>query len=126
MKLEYTFLHIDSSDALVEHFESRFGKLLKFELKPMDVQVVFSMERHECMVDVNILEGRRKFKASGVSNDFYRSVDMVVNKLLRQMSKERRKLRDHKNADASHNGKLNRLQPDLAPDYVRPALRKAS
>lgn len=126
MKLEYTFLHVDASEALVEHFESRFAKLLKFELKPMDVDVVFSMERHECIVDVHILEGRRKFKATGVSNDFYRSADMVVNKLLRQMSKERRRLREHKNVDASHEGKLNRLQPDLAPDYSRAPVRKAS
>src|SRR5690606_33075322 len=93
MKLEYTFLHVESSEPLVEHFQERFSKLLKFELKPMDVQVVFSTERHECIVDVNILEGRRKFKAHGVSGDFYRSVDMVVNKLLRQMSKERKRLR---------------------------------
>lgn len=124
MKLDYTFLHVDSSEALVERFEARFAKLLKFELKPMDVQVVFSVERHECIVDVNILEGRRKFKAAGISNDFYRSVDMVVNKLLRQMSKERRKLRDHKNVGASHEGKLNRLQSDLASDYSRAPLRK--
>lgn len=96
MKLEYTFLHVDTSDALVEHFQSRFEKLLKFEMKPMDVHVVFSQMRHECIVDVQILEGRRKYKAQGISTDFYRSSDMVVNKLWRQMSKEKKKLKDHK------------------------------
>lgn len=97
MKMDYTFLHVDSSEALVEHFHDRFTKLLKFELKPMDVHVVFSMERHECIVDVQIIEGRRKFKATGLSDDFYRSVDMAVNKLHRQMSKEKKRLKDHKN-----------------------------
>jgi ribosomal subunit interface protein len=96
MKLEYTFLHVDTSDALVEHFQSRFEKLLKFEMKPMDVHVIFSSQRHECIVDVQIMEGRRKYKAQGIANDFDRSVDMVVNKLWRQMSKEKKKLKDYK------------------------------
>jgi len=125
MKLNYTFLHVDSSQALITHFEGRFGKLLKFELKPMDVQVVFSMERHECIVDVSILEGRRKFKATGVSDDFYRSADMVVNKLLRQMSKERRKLRDFKSAGRGNESGPSRSQPDLAVDVPDVPLRKA-
>lgn len=124
MKLDYTFLHVDSSEALVAHFESRFEKLLKFEMKPMDVQVVFSMERHECTVDVNILEGRRKFKATGVSDDFYRSADMAVNKLMRQMSKQRRKLRDFKKTGQSHEGGVNSMQGDFAPDIMRSHHRK--
>src|SRR3954468_22741503 len=109
MKLEYTFLHVDSSDALVEHFQSRFAKLLKFEIKPMDVHVIFSGQRHECIVDVQIMEGRRKYKAQGISADFSRSVDMVVNKLWRQMSKEKRKLKDYKN----------RFPAPISDDYKR-------
>ena len=126
MKLGYAFLHMDASDALMDHFETRFEKALKFELKPMDVQVVFSMEKHECIVDINILEGRRKFKAHAVSGDFHRSVDMAVNKLIRQMSKDRRRLKEHKNPQASHIGKLARLNDALEIDFSRTPLRKAS
>jgi putative sigma-54 modulation protein len=126
MKLEYTFLHVDSSEALMEYFRARFTKLEKFELKPMDVQVLFSMERHECIVDVLVLEGRRKFKAHSVSADFYRSVDMVVNKLVRQMSKDKRRLKEHKNPQASSAGKMARLTPELELDFSREPIRKVS
>lgn len=103
MKLEYTFLHVDTSESLVDYFESKFEKLLKFEMKPMDVHVIFSGQRHECIVDVQIMEGRRKYKAQGISGEFGRSVDMVVNKLFRQMSKEKKKLKDHKHRFPGHN-----------------------
>jgi len=125
MKLEYTFLHVDSSDALVSHFENRLAKLVKFELKPMDIHVIFSMERHVCYVDVTILEGRRKFKATGDDADFYRAVDKAVNKLHRQMAKDRRRLREHRNPEASDAGKMARLTETLEHDYSRAPLRKA-
>ncbi len=126
MKLEYTFLHVDTSDALIEHFEDRFTKVSKFEMKPMDVQVVFSMQREECQVDVHVLEGRRKFQAHGVSNDFYRCVEMVVNKLVRQLSKDKSRLKDHKNHQASHLGKMDRLTPQMEMDFKRDPVRKVS
>lgn len=126
MKLDYTFLHVDTSDALIEYFETRFAKIAKFELKPMEVKVIFAMERHDCIVDVTVQEGRRKFKVQGISSDFHRSVDMVVNKLVRQMSKDKRRMKDHKNHQASHFGKLARLTPELEHDFTRVPLRKVS
>ena len=126
MKVDFTFKHVDSSEALMTYAHDRIEKIGKFELNPMDVHFIISMVKHDCTVEVHLEEGRRKFKASATSDDFYRSVEMVVNKLARQLSKDKRRLKHHKNAEKSHYGKLARLNESLEPDFTldRP-LRKA-
>ena len=73
MKVGFTFKHVDTSDALLEYASERCEKIEKFELNPMDVQFIISTLKHECIVEVHVEEGRRKFKASASSDDFYRS-----------------------------------------------------
>lgn len=124
MKVGFTFKHVDTSDSLMEYARERCEKIEKFELNPMDVHFVVSMNKHECIIDVYVEEGRRKFKASASSDDFYRSVEMVVNKLSRQMSKDKRRLKAHKNIERSSYGKIARLTPALEEDYANKPLRK--
>jgi putative sigma-54 modulation protein len=117
MKVDFTFKHIDSSEALMEYARDRIDKITKFELKPMDVSFVISMLRHECTIDVTVTEARRKFKANATSDDFYRSVEMVVNKLLRQMSKDKRRIKGHKNPEIAITGKISKINEWLEHDH---------
>lgn len=126
MKVDFTFKHIDSSESLMDYARDRIDKIEKFELNPMDIHFVVSGKNPECTVEVSVVEGRRKFKAHATSDDWYRSVEMVVNKLARQLSKDKRRLKGHKNPERSHYGKLARLNEALETDHLvdRP-LRKA-
>lgn len=118
MKVDFTFKHVDSSEALMQYAQERLEKIEKFELKPMDVKFTVSKQDHECIVEVSVLEGRRKFRAEGSSDDFYRSVEMVVNKLTRQLSKDKSRVKNHKNPERSVYGKIARLNDQLEPDYI--------
>ena len=125
MKVDFTFKHVDTSESLMEYGRDRIEKITKFELNPMDVHFLVSMLKHECIVEVSVLEGRRKFKATASSDDFYRSVEMVVNKLTRQMSKDKRRIKHHKNPERSTFGKIDRLTEALESDFSARPLRKA-
>ncbi len=103
MKVEFTFLHVDSSDALKTRAMDKLQKVDTFEHKPMDVHIIISQFRHDCLVEINVLEGRRKFQATGVSNDFYKSMDKAVDKLKKQLSKGKRRMKHHKHHDHIHN-----------------------
>jgi putative sigma-54 modulation protein len=125
MKVDFTFKHVDTSEALMDYASSRLEKIERFELKPMDIHFTISMMRHECIVECSILEGRRKFKAEATCDDYYRSVDMVINKLWRQLSKDKRRIKGHKNPEKSVYGKIARLNEQLEPDYtIEKPLRK--
>jgi putative sigma-54 modulation protein len=96
MKIDFNFKHVDISEALKEHAIDRIGRLAVFEHRPMFVHVVVSAERHECYVEIRAKEGRRDFKATAVSDDFYSSVDLCVDKLERQVAKKKRQVRAHR------------------------------
>jgi ribosomal subunit interface protein len=127
MKVDFTFKQIDTSEALQQYTLERLEKIAKFELNPMDIHFTVSMLKHECTIEVSVLEGRRKFKAEATCDDFYRCADMVVNKLWRQLSKDKRRLKGHKNPEKSVYGQIARLNGQLESDFkvLRP-LRKAS
>ncbi len=106
MKVEFTFLHVDSSDALKSRAIEKLHKVDSFEHKPMDIHLTISQLRHECIVEINALEGRRKFQATASSNDFYKSVDKAVEKLKKQMTKGKRRMKNHK-----HHNHIDNLYP---------------
>ena len=124
MVVDFTFLHVDTSEALMEHMQQKLEKLLKFEMKPMETKVVFTMQKHDCIVDVNIVEGRKKFKAQASCEDFYRAADQVVNKLVRQLSKDKHRVKEHRNVAASHYGKLAMMTDEMSVDFHREPPRK--
>lgn len=125
MRVDFSFKHVDSSEALMQYTSERLEKLVKFELNPMEVKCTISMQRHERIIDIEVVEGRRKFKATATSEDFYRSVEMAVNKLWRQLSKDKRRLKAHKNSDRSTYGQIARLTPELEMNYqIENPLRK--
>ena len=123
MKVEFTFLHVDSSDALKERALEKLHKIDSFEYKPMEVSIVISHLRHECVVVINVLEGRRKFQATASSNDFYKSVDKAVEKLRKQMKKGKRRMKNHKhhnhidNLYAINVGKTHELEREFEVEF---------
>lgn len=125
MKVGFVFRNVDSSDMLMDYMTDRLEKLGRFELNPMDVQIIVSKVSHECSVEVTMTEGRRKYKASATTDDFYRASEMCVNKLQRQLSKERRRTHDmnQRRPEISVEGKLARLTPGLSSDFKRDLAR---
>ena len=124
MKVDFTFKHVDTSEAFMSCAQEKIEKLSKFSLKPMEVSSVMSLARHECVVEVCLIEGRRKFKATACSDDFYRSLEMVINKLTRQLSKDKRRLKGHKSPERSVYGKIARLTPQLESEFSVRSFRK--
>lgn len=132
MKVEFTFLHVDSSDALKTRAMDKLQKVDTFEHKPMDVHIIISQFRHDCLVEINVLEGRRKFQATGVSNDFYKSMDKAVDKLKKQLSKGKRRMKHHKHHDHIHNlyelngGKKRELEYEFEEEFNEIIYKKAA
>lgn len=84
--------HIELTDALKEYVTKRVGKLAKYSDDFMDIQVTLLVERDRHRVEVTaplhgiILRGEEE------TEDMYSSIDMVVEKLERQIAKYRTRL----------------------------------
>ena len=93
--------HIELTDALKEYVTKRVGKLEKYSDDFMDVQVTLLVEKDRHRIEVTaplhgiILRGEEE------TDDMYSSIDMVVEKLERQIAKYRSRLNKKGRAKAA-------------------------
>lgn len=79
--------NIEATPALVDYAHKKIGKLDKHFDKTTDVQVVLSVIREEHIVEVTMNLNGLILRGEESTGDMYASIDMVVDKLERQVKK---------------------------------------
>ncbi len=80
------------TDALKEYAEKRVGKLGKFSDDFTDVQVTLSVEKERQRVEVTAPLNGFILRGEEETDDMYSSIDLVMDKLERQMEKYRKRI----------------------------------
>ena len=89
MNIAITFRHLEASDAVKDYATEKVAKLQKFLRQPMRARVTLERESkgaHRCEAEINA--GSHHFVATHAGDDMYASIDMVVDKLERQINHE--------------------------------------
>lgn len=84
--------HIELTDALKEYVMKRVGKLEKYSDEFMDVQVTLLVERDRHRVEVTAPIHGMILRGEEETEDMYSSIDMVIEKLERQIDKYRTRI----------------------------------
>ncbi len=102
MQISVTFRHMDSTKALKEHAIARIEHLEHYFDQVQDVHVVLSAERKQHIAEVTVHSPGEVFNATASTEDMYRTLDVVMEKLERHMVKRKEivKLSSHR-ADKS-------------------------
>ncbi len=79
--------NIEATPALVDYAQKKLGKLEKHFDKATDVQVVLSVIREEHIIEVTLNLNGLILRGEESTGDMYASIDMVVDKLERQVKK---------------------------------------
>jgi len=79
--------NIEATPALVDYAHKKLGKLDKHFDKSTDIQVVLSVIREEHIVEVTVYLNGLILRGEESTGDMYASIDMVVDKLERQIKK---------------------------------------
>ena len=106
MKSNFTFKHLDYSESLVNYTNSKLDEIGQFLLKNGRSNVYYYKNQHEFNVEVSINTRQKFFKASASAPDIYVAVDMMVDKLEKQILKVKEIYMDHKKFQLSKEGKL--------------------
>lgn len=114
MKFQFKFKGIDHSQSLCEHTAEKFERLEKFEMKPTQINVTFSAQKHEKKADVYIKGLNKSFRASAFADSYYDALDLVVKKIEKQMHKEKSKVQHHKNYEMTDEAHLERELKKIA------------
>lgn len=101
MKLNYTFKHLDYSDALTSFTSEKLDEVGRFLLREGHGNVYFSKQNHEFCVEVSINTHECYFKATAFGVDVYAAVDACCDKLEKQFLKVSKQYKNHKKPELS-------------------------
>ncbi len=97
MEYRFTFKHMDTSDAMQDYARKRFDTIEKFGLhKPGKIHFIFSVQRQEKQTEVLVDFGSSHFAAISKHQDMYTAIDLAVEKIERQLSKNKEKRTSHR------------------------------
>lgn len=96
MHVTVTFRHMESSDALKTYAEEKTQRLSKYLVEPIEVHWVLSVEKIRHNADATIVANGISVKATEATQDMYSAIDMVMDKLEKQVRKHKEKIKDHK------------------------------
>jgi putative sigma-54 modulation protein len=85
MNISITFRHMDSSDAIKRYAGEKLSKLQRFLRQPMSGRVTVSIDRLKHVVEARISSGGEHLEAHDKSDDMYAAIDLVMDKLERQI-----------------------------------------
>lgn len=103
MQFSYSFLHMETSDALQSYTEQKVSQqIAKFVTKPIEAAITFSVEKHQHKAHCRVTAGDGfDVKVEHTCGDMYGSVDHMVDKLYTQLQKAKDKIKSHKNEKPS-------------------------
>ena len=96
METNFTFRHIEPSDALKQHALDKLGKLTKYEVLPAHIHVIFTKERFQHIVEITVNTNGVQYVSQEKEKDMYASLDLAVQKLERQLKKSKERLKEHR------------------------------
>lgn len=92
MQISVTFKNLDSSNALRSYVEKKLDRFDKLFDNPAEANVVFSVEKIRHTAEINLVSDRVNIHAKEETENMYSSIDMVVDKLKKQITKNRDKV----------------------------------
>ncbi|HPQ80167.1 MAG TPA: ribosome-associated translation inhibitor RaiA [bacterium] len=96
LETTFTFRNMDSTDALREHVLDKLTKLDKYLFKPGTAHVIFNMDGPSHVAEITVHIKGKSIIGVGTSSDMYTSVDEAVDRLKKQMSREKERVKGHK------------------------------
>ena len=96
MQTSVTFKNLDSSDNLKDYVSEKLDRFDKFLDNPAEANVVLTVEKFRHIAEVNIIGDRLRINGKEETNDMYSAIDMVMDKLGKQIKKSKQKIRQRR------------------------------
>jgi len=92
----FTFRNMESTQALREHALDKLAKLDKYLMKSGTAHVIFNVEGARHVAEITLHVMGHSVIGIGQSNDMYSSVDEAVDRIKKQMIREKERVKSHK------------------------------
>jgi len=93
-QINVTFRHVDPSQALKDYVVEKLGRIQKVIEKAFEANVTLSVEKYRHIAEVFLTAPGITIKAFESTEDLYSAIDLVCDKVERQLKKYREKQKD--------------------------------
>jgi len=111
MQTSVTFKNLDPSEHLKSYVTEKLNRFDKLLDNPAEAGVVLIVEKHRHIAEVNITGDRMSINGKEETGDMYSAIDMVLDKLEKQLKRGKEKIRERR---ASAKGQTRTIR-DEAP-----------
>lgn len=127
MQISVTFRHLEPSDVLRNYAMERITKVKKFIDGFVEANVVLSVEKFRHIAEVTILANGMKIVGQEETNDMYSAIDLVLDKIEKQVKRHRDKIKDRKPVSnvRTHTVGVNVLKIDHSEENNAPRIIKS-
>lgn len=94
--MKITGRHLVITSALRQHIESRFERLMRYEVKLTHLEVIVSVSKLQHRAEVVCTMQRRRIQAKAATLEMYATIDQLVDRLGTQIRKHKERQTDHK------------------------------
>ncbi|HWR93278.1 MAG TPA: ribosome-associated translation inhibitor RaiA [Desulfobacterales bacterium] len=109
MQTSVTFKNLDPSDHLKSYVTEKLNRFDKLLDNPAEAGVVLIVEKHRHIAEVNITGDRMNVNGKEETGDMYSAIDMVLDKLEKQIKRGKQKIRERR---ASAKGQTRTIRED--------------
>ena len=95
MQLNITGQHVEMTPALREFVNNKFAKLAQYSERINQVYIVLKVERVQQIAEATLHVSGGELHATSEANDMYAAIDGLIDKLARQLTKHKDKLKQH-------------------------------
>lgn len=95
MQLNITGHHLEITDAIRQFVSEKFAKLGKDLDRINQVNVTLSIEKVDHIAEATVFINGGELHASAQQEDMYAAIDVLIDKLARQLNKHKDKLKQH-------------------------------
>jgi len=103
MQTSVTFKNLDSSDTLRSYVQEKLDRFDRLLDNPAEANVVLSVEKFRHMAEINIVGDRLTINGKEETIDMYSAIDMVLDKLEKQIKKSKEKIRERRSGAKARN-----------------------
>jgi putative sigma-54 modulation protein len=101
MKIEISGHQIDVTPALREYVHSKLERLQRHFDHVLDVHVILSVDKLDQKAEATLNLTGRSLHANSVAEDMYAAIDLLADKIDRQVLKVKEKLTDHHRGESA-------------------------
>jgi putative sigma-54 modulation protein len=126
MQTSVTFKNLDPSEHLKSYVTEKLNRFDKLLDNPAAAGVVLIVEKHRHIAEVNITGDRININGKDETGDMYSAIDMVLDKLEKQLKRSKQKIRERRASAKGQTRTIREEGPRMTDEEAAPQIKVES